>query len=116
MDRKQYNQCMVKFISGSKPKEQRRLDFCIGAKVCSKGISEAEARQICSQPKPPKPVNGRRTRNPESCEKNARKVAECVVGHLQNNSIYRDYALNINSVGVAVTNVLMECQCGGQNG
>lgn len=43
------------------PKEERRLRFCIGAKVCSKGMSEQEARQVCltALPKPPS-VGGRR--------------------------------------------------------
>jgi len=54
-NREKYNQCMRPFITGSKPKEQRKQDFCIGAKICSgKAKNTDEAQRICSQPKPPK--------------------------------------------------------------
>lgn len=54
--REEYNSCMRTYITGTgKTKEQRRLDFCIGAKVCSgKAKSEEEARTICDVPKLPK--------------------------------------------------------------
>lgn len=79
MDRKEYNQCMVKFISGSKPKEQRKKDFCIGAKICSKGISREEADRICSMPKPvgeEKPKKGR------SKKFNPGDLASCILENL----------------------------------
>lgn len=54
-DREEYNACMRPYMTGSKPKEQRKLDFCVGAKVCSgKAKTEEEARAICSIPKLPK--------------------------------------------------------------
>lgn len=112
--REDYNKCMRPYITGSKPKEQRKMDFCIGAKVCSsKAKDEAEAKKLCSLPKELKPtkITARRSRKPESCEKNVRKVAECVVSRLVENNIYRDQALNVNSVGAAVTNAMVECQC-----
>jgi hypothetical protein len=52
MDRKQYNQCIAPYMRGSKPKEQRQFDMCVGAKICSgKAGTEEEARRICSLPK-----------------------------------------------------------------
>ena len=60
--REEYNKCMIPFISGSKPQEQRKLDFCTGAKVCSKGISQEEAMAICLQPKEPKPPKAKKGR------------------------------------------------------
>ena len=48
MDRATYNECLKPYITGSKPKEQRTLDFCIGAKMCSgKAANPDEAREIC---------------------------------------------------------------------
>ena len=59
-NREEYNACMRPYLVGSKPKEQRRLDFCIGAKVCSgKAKTDGEAKKLCdeaaAQPKNPKP-------------------------------------------------------------
>ena len=55
MDRATYNECMRPYITGSKPKEQRRLDFCVGAKICSsKASTREQAEEICRQPKPVK--------------------------------------------------------------
>ncbi|KKM97414.1 hypothetical protein LCGC14_1168180 [marine sediment metagenome] len=56
MDRAKYTNCMIPFMKGGGP--DRKLRFCIGAKVCSgKAKTEAEAEQICiNQPaKEPKP-------------------------------------------------------------
>ena len=56
MDKKKYNNCMKPYITGTglKP-EERKLRFCIGAKVCSgKANTEEDARLICLQPKPAK--------------------------------------------------------------
>ena len=54
-NREEYNTCMRPYMTGSKPKEQRKLDFCVGAKVCSgKAKTEEEAKAICSIPKLPK--------------------------------------------------------------
>lgn len=56
MDRAEYNACMSPYIRGKgKPKEERRLNFCIGAKLCSGKVKDkAEAEKICRQPKMPK--------------------------------------------------------------
>lgn len=52
-NRAEYNTCMRPYITGGgKSKEQRKLDFCIGAKLCSLKVStREEAEQICSLPK-----------------------------------------------------------------
>ena len=54
MDRKAYNDCMRPYISGSgKPKEQRKSDFCVGAKICSgKAQSKEEALTLCANTVP----------------------------------------------------------------
>ena len=55
MDRTEYNKCIRPYITGSKPKEQRKLDFCIGAKICSgRAKDRAEAERLCLLPKEPK--------------------------------------------------------------
>ena len=44
---------MRPFITGSKPKEERKRDFCIGAKVCSgKATTKEEAAQLCQNSVP----------------------------------------------------------------
>ena len=111
MDRAAYNNCMSPHMKGGGP--DRKIRFCIGAKLCSgKFSTEEEAKKACLIPKEPKPLKVKAKRGgAESCEKSAVKVAECVVSRLVENGVYKNQALNINSVGVAVTNALLECQC-----
>jgi len=61
MDRAAYNSCMSPYIKGKeKTKEERRADFCIGAKVCSgKAKSPEEAKVLCNQPRLPKWAAGK---------------------------------------------------------
>ena len=49
MDRAAYNACMSPYIKGKgKSKDERKRDFCIGAKICSsKASSREEALQMC---------------------------------------------------------------------
>jgi transcription elongation factor Elf1 len=62
--REEYNACMRPYITGSKSKEQRKLDFCIGAKVCSgKAKDREEAEKICLLPKV-KPVKQEQDEEP----------------------------------------------------
>jgi hypothetical protein len=111
MDRKEYNQCMVPYMKGSKPKEQRQLDMCVGAKICSgKAGTEDEAKIICSLPKEPKPVKTGRAKKGQSCEKEAGKLAQCMMNYFENNDLYKQI-LNVNSVGIAIENALLECSC-----
>jgi len=51
--REQYNACMRPYITGSKPKEERKRAFCVGAKICSgKARTEEEADQLCAKAVP----------------------------------------------------------------
>ena len=107
MDRKQYNQCMVPYMKGSKTKEQRQFDMCVGAKICSnKAQNEEEAISICSLPKEPKPVKTKQIKRGQSCEKDVAKLSECIVSNIDMN-----LASNINSIELAIRNALMECSC-----
>lgn len=113
MDRVRYNSCIGNGLRGKKMETaERRMEFCIISKTCSgKAKDREEAKLICSQPKPLKEHKGRRFRGGESCEDNAGKTAECVVEKLENNKIYRDQAANVNTIGIAVANALLECEC-----
>lgn len=58
-------------------KEERKIEFCSMAKMCSKGVSHDEAVKICKAmpPKPPKPegeVKHRRSKKAQAVE-----AAEC---------------------------------------
>jgi hypothetical protein len=111
MDRKQYNQCMVPYMKGSKTKEQRQFDMCVGAKICSgKAKNEDEAISICSLPKEPKPVKIGRAKKGQSCEKEAGKLAQCMMNYFEDNNLYKQI-LNVNSVEIAIRNALVECSC-----
>lgn len=47
--RAEYNTCMRPYMTGSKTKEQRKSDFCVGAKICSgKAQTREQAAQLCS--------------------------------------------------------------------
>jgi hypothetical protein len=107
--RKEYNACMRPYITGSKPKEQRKLDFCVGAKICSgKAPSREDAIQLCSLPKEPKENKkpSRKIAKGQTCEKQAVQIAECML-----NKIDFKNAMNINSFQQEVANALIECQC-----
>jgi hypothetical protein len=101
---------MKPHISGSKPPAERKMAFCIGAKVCSKGMSVEEARKICSQPKPPKEHKegkGRRAaRRVVPCEMEVGELVACMSGIVQ-------YPLpeNRNQLNENLYNALMECKC-----
>lgn len=56
-NREEYNICMRPYMTGSKPKEQRKLDFCVGAKICSsRAETREEAETLCGQPKAQQPT------------------------------------------------------------
>ena len=54
--REDYTNCMKPWMTGGGPDRKER--FCIGAKVCSKGVNQEEAARLCAEaalnPKPPK--------------------------------------------------------------
>ena len=97
MDRAAYNDCMRPYITGSKPKEQRKLDFCVGAKRCSgKASTREEAEEICRQPKPPKLPKQVKARG-----QNPSDIAKCVIGHI--------HATQTMSLEEVVTKAIKEC-------
>jgi len=112
MDRQQYNDCMRPYISGSGlTKEERRLRFCIGAKLCSgKAKTEEEAKSVCliAREKKPKVKTTaiKDTDNVENCEKEILKLASCIAEHADMNLVR-----NINSLEVGIANALMVCLC-----
>ena len=69
--RTEYNQCIRPFITGTgRSNQERKLNFCIGAKVCSgKAKTPEEAKQICltQPPKPPKQPKQRRAKGCPPC-------------------------------------------------
>lgn len=112
MDRKTYNECIAKGLKGKQlNKEERKLEFCILSKLCSKKSKDRdEARELCLLPKEPKPLKAKAKRNgAKSCEKEALDLAQCMLDYFEEKDIYRQ-VLNINSVGVAMTNALLECK------
>lgn len=110
MDRKQYNTCMKPYISGTgMTKEERRLRFCIGAKLCSgKAETEDEAMAVCLMPKPEKPkkVKGVDQSDPDKCEKDILKLAACIAENADMNLVG-----NINSLEAGIADALMVCVC-----
>ena len=81
MDRTEYTDCMRPYMAGPKESGQRKLDFCLGAKLCSgKASSPEEALVLCSQPKPegeePKPGKSRKKKH------NPRELAVCLLEHI----------------------------------
>lgn len=111
MDRKEYNQCMVPYMKGSKTKEQRQFDMCVGAKICSgKAGTKEEVIGICSLPKEPKPVKVGRVKKEQSCEKDVATVSQCMMDYFQEHNLYKQI-LNVNSVEIAIKNALLECSC-----
>lgn len=110
MDRSAYNKCMIPWMKGGGP--DRKLRFCIGAKTCSgKAKSEAEAREVCLLPKEPKPLKTKAKRDgAKSCEKGAIELTQCVMNYFEEKKLYRQI-LNVNTVGTAIANALLECQC-----
>jgi len=102
----EYRECLRPYITGSKTKEQRKLDFCTGAKVCAKKISVEEARRICSLPKEPKlRTSPTRRHNGKSCEKESLELTKCIISRI-------DMNLASNNIQLAVKNAMMECRCG----
>ena len=80
MGREEYTKCMIPHMKGGGP--DRKLRFCIGAKVCSgKASTEDRAREIClSEPaKEPKP----RASKAGKCITEAPKLAACLSTNLE---------------------------------
>lgn len=112
MDRESYNTCLRPFISGSMPQEQRKLNFCIGAKVCSgKAKNKEEAEAICLLPKPPKepkePKTRKRKEKPSvSCREDMIVLSKCM-----SEKIDLDLVVDPASIETALVDALLKCQC-----
>ncbi len=79
MDRVKYNDCMKPFISGHH--EDRKMSFCVGAKVCSgKAGSEKDAEKLCLEAPPAPRKTGKRGIDP-------RAVAACVIENLETDQL-----------------------------
>jgi len=86
--------------------KERRLRFCIGAKLCSrKSKSEREAREICSRPKEPK-TKGAKAGKQKSCEAEMLELVTCIMDKIDSK-----LASNINSLGRAIADAMIECRC-----
>jgi len=107
-DRRAFNDCMRPYMSGSKTKEQRGFDMCVGAKLCAhKTSSKEEAIRICSEPKPVKSVKTKNGKKGKTCEQDVLMLAKCIVDNIDMN-----LASNVNSVEMAFANAMMKCKCG----
>lgn len=64
MDRGEYNTCVARGLKGKTlSKDERKLEFCIVAKLCSsKSKDREEAKVICLLPKEPKPIKEKKSR------------------------------------------------------
>lgn len=104
--REDYTKCMIPHMKGGGP--DRKLRFCMGAKICSgKASTEEEAKRVCSLPKEPKPLKGKRKGDgSQSCEKGVLEISHCIVEHID-----MDKASNINSIETAIVNAMVVCQC-----
>ncbi len=108
MDRKSYNECIGKNMKGKKlSKEQRKLEFCMVAKLCSGKVqSREEAERVCQEsarhPKEPKARSSKKGRG-QNCEQDVLQTAHCMV-----DVINMDLASNVNSVERAIDNAMME--------
>jgi hypothetical protein len=102
MGREAYNECMKPYISG--PHEDRKGDFCIGAKICSsKATDKEEAARLCAEaaalPRLPK------TRPGKICKlKDLRAISVCLTENIDLASLTKD---NMQSVFTAA---LTKCQ------
>lgn len=84
MDRVAYNNCMKPYMTGGG--EDRKLRFCVGAKLCSrKSKTEEEARAICIESAAnPKPAKEPKTKRPRvACTlKDLGNIAACITAKI----------------------------------
>lgn len=108
MKREEYNSCIAKNMTGKRlSKEERKLEFCIVAKLCAGKVkNREEAKLVCSLPKEPKPAKASRAKKPQTCEKEALQLAHCVADRID-----MGLASNINSIETALVNAIIECRC-----
>lgn len=111
MKQEDYRKCVARGLSGKTLKpEERKLEFCVVAKLCSKKVSSREeAELICKEsinkPKPPKQPSAAK-RGSRSCEKQAVQLVDCIVDNIPQDSL-----CNINKLQIALGNALILCSC-----
>lgn len=72
-------------MSGAATAEERRMNMCVGAKLCTnKASTEAEARHICETQPPKPPKEPRKTCN---CNEKPEQLATCLVGKLEGKTV-----------------------------
>ena len=100
-----YTECMIPYMKGGG--EDRKLRFCIGAKLCSgKANDEKQAKQIClaEPPKPPKEKSGGRSRG--NCNENMIDLAACAIDKIDWDIITQaTFEKHLSAA-------LQECSCG----
>ena len=110
MKQEEYRSCVAKGLRGKTLQpEERKLEFCMVAKLCSKkASSRQEAELICkesaSKPKPLKQPSAKK--GSKSCEKQAVKLVDCIVENIPQESLG-----NINKLQMALGNALILCSC-----
>ena len=103
MDRQKYNSCMAPFMKGGG--EDRKLRFCVGAKLCSgKSKTEEEARQICLT-QPPKEAKPRKRKAGANCAQDMATLANCVITAISPQQLTPE---NFQRV---LTETLQQCGC-----
>ena len=110
MKQEEYRSCVAKGLTGKtlKPNE-RKLEFCIVAKLCSKKAgSREEAELVCKESiNKPKPLKlPSKKRSTKSCEKQATELVDCII-----NNIPQDSLCNINKLQIAIGDALILCGC-----
>ena len=84
MNRQEYTTCMKPWMTGGGPDRKER--FCIGAKVCSKGVSREEAAKLCSEAASnPKPQKVRKTRG--KCKIDVPTLSACVIKAMEGSEL-----------------------------
>ena len=70
--REEFTRCITPFMKGAKSKEERQLNMCIGAKICSgKAKTREEAERLCllpKEPKAPRKTSRQRAKEQEACD------------------------------------------------
>ena len=85
MNQTEYRACMSENMKGTQlSKEERKLEFCVTAKLCSKKAGNRdEAVGMCNQPKEPKQPKKSRSGKGGSCKVEAEELAFCMLQNLE---------------------------------
>lgn len=106
MNREEYNSCVARGMSGKHlTGDERKLEFCTVAKLCSgKSKSREEAVRMCKEPKPDKPLDGRRRRRRRTTEdvsaKDIKRISTCVLKNLEPDRVPQE---------IEIANALSDC-------